>query len=623
MTNSFARTRPRRAVLFGLFVASLCVLVQSASLRAADDALDADTLKKSKAATVRLKVTLPDNSVIQGSGFFGAGPNLVLTNAHVLGMLRDESRKPKKVEVIVHGGTADEKTYIGRVLGVDAGSDLGVLVVSSKDLPAPLALAPSRTEVLETQNVFIFGYPFGDDLGKTITVTKSTVSSSARKAPSGYTQIQLAGGLHPGNSGGPVLDAKGAVVGVAVSGIKGTQIHFAVPVGYVHSFLLGRTHRWFWGVPYKDGDTIKMPLSTMTYDPLSSVRTIRAEVWTGDPGPERTGPKSREALPGDSERVKTDLVYKAGFAQGDIALPELPKGKLYWLQLVTVKDKNEITLPGRPFRPQQLVERTPVVLGYKPLAWDPGKLLLNCDAELKIRDREGNDHSMSMKYQTDLVRETDGKAKPDGSTTAKLLFSNAKLTIATDGKEEAKSVRLQELLSQVDKVPTTVSINKEGEFLEFRPVVASLPAKDRNVMSYLVLQMAQGLDSTVIPLTGKEVTSDKPWTAKRDVLLSVAGAPELAVAELTFRYLGVRTVNGRVEAVIKAEGLVRGRKGEGSNIGGKMEVTSSVDVESGQVVSATARIDVDLDLTEDGASGLASGVYSVSLRRAPKAAPKP
>jgi hypothetical protein len=92
-----------------------------------------------------------------------------------------------------------------------------------------------------------------------------------------------------------------------VSGISGTQIHFAVPSGYVHSFLSGRTHRWAYGVPYLDGKGVKMPLTTMTYDPLGSVQTIRAEVWTGNAGPDRTGPKGREPQPGDSERLKVDL----------------------------------------------------------------------------------------------------------------------------------------------------------------------------------------------------------------------------------------------------------------------------------------------------------------------------
>jgi S1-C subfamily serine protease len=612
MPNPFAsRFRAIAAVLF-------CLLLGPAA-RAADDTLDAATLKKAKAAAVRLKVTLPDDSVVQGSGFFGAGPNLVLTNAHVLGMLREESRKPKKVEVIVNGGTDNEKTYTARVLGVDEGSDLGVLHVDEKNLPEPLGLAPGNVEVLETSTVFIFGYPFGEELNKAITVTKSTVSGM-RKTHTGYPQIQLAGGLHPGNSGGPILNAKGAVVGVAVSGLKGTQIHFAVPVGYVHGFLSGRTHRWFYGVPYRDGKAIKMPLTTMTYDPLNSVKFIRAEVWTGDSGPTRNGPKSRDPLPGDSDRVKTDLTYKGGSGSGEITLPDLPNGKVFWIQLFNVKQNGESWIGAFTFSPQVPVERAPVVLTYKPQALDLGKMVLSCDAQLKLRDKDGGEHSLSVKYQTDLVREMEGKPKPDGTSTAKVTFSNAKRTVTIDGKEEPGSAKVQQLLAQVEKVPTTLSVTREGDLTLFKPSLTAVPAADRNVMAYLVLQMAQGLDSTVVPLTGKEAAHDKPWTAKREVVVSVLVSTELAFADMNYRYLGVRTVGGRKEAVVKADGTLRGRKGEGLNIAGKMDVQAMIDVESGQVVGATARIDVDLDLTEDGLpSGVASGVYSVNLRRLPKA----
>src|SRR5262249_30297166 len=162
-----------------------------------------------------------------------------------------------------------------------------------------------------------------------VTVTKSTVSGT-RKNATGYTQTQLAGGLHPGNSGGPILDGKGQVIGVAVSGLKNTQIHFSVPVGYVHAFLLGRTHRWHYGTPYKDGAAVRMPINTMTYDPLGSVRKIRVEVWSGDPGPDRPGAKGKERQPGDSERAKFELAYKDGLGTGEVTMPEAAPGKVFW-----------------------------------------------------------------------------------------------------------------------------------------------------------------------------------------------------------------------------------------------------------------------------------------------------
>jgi len=106
----------------------------------------------------------------------------VLTNAHVLGMLRPESRKPTKVEVVVNSGETDERTLAGIVLGVDAGTDLGAILIRGKDLPEPLKVV--QKPLSETDVVFIFGFPFGKELGKNVTVSKSSISS-LRKDTSG------------------------------------------------------------------------------------------------------------------------------------------------------------------------------------------------------------------------------------------------------------------------------------------------------------------------------------------------------------------------------------------------------------------------------------------------------
>src|SRR5262249_15126988 len=108
----------------------------------APGALAPEVLKKVKSATVRLRVVLPNKGIAEGSGFFGVVPGLVLTNAHVLGMFRADSRRPTKVEVIVHSGERGERTLGARVLGVDTASDLAVLRVEGPDLPAPLVVNP-------------------------------------------------------------------------------------------------------------------------------------------------------------------------------------------------------------------------------------------------------------------------------------------------------------------------------------------------------------------------------------------------------------------------------------------------------------------------------------------------
>src|SRR5437868_5103639 len=70
---------------------------------------------------------------------------------------------------------------------------------------------------------------------------------------------QFIAGRHPGNSGGPVTDASGQVIGVAVSGLANTQIHFAIPPETVFNFLNGRsTSHMVTEHRYKDGDAVKM-----------------------------------------------------------------------------------------------------------------------------------------------------------------------------------------------------------------------------------------------------------------------------------------------------------------------------------------------------------------------------
>jgi S1-C subfamily serine protease len=241
MRNTLAKSRMCSSRLVGrVLLASAFAFVVTATAHADKDGrIDPAVLKTVKRATVYLRVTLPDGEVVQGSGFFAVTPGLVLTNAHVLGMLRPESRRPTKVEVVVNSGEANEKTFPGIVLGVDSGTDLGAILVRSKELPEPLRIV--QKPLNETDPVFIFGFPFGKELGKNVTVSKSDISS-LRKDPSGTTleKIQVNGGMHPGNSGGPVVDEKGDVMGVAVSGIRSTTINFAIPSRAVHFFVTGK-----------------------------------------------------------------------------------------------------------------------------------------------------------------------------------------------------------------------------------------------------------------------------------------------------------------------------------------------------------------------------------------------
>lgn len=153
-----------------------------------------DVLRRVKQATVHVKVGMPNGRKAEGSGFFGVEPGVVLTNAHVLGMFKADSRLPVKVEVVVDSGGRGERTLPARVLGVDAETDLAVLRATGPNLPSPLQVRPAD-DLLETQAVYVFGFPFGSALGKAITVNASSVSSLRRDKAGVLQRVQVNGGV--------------------------------------------------------------------------------------------------------------------------------------------------------------------------------------------------------------------------------------------------------------------------------------------------------------------------------------------------------------------------------------------------------------------------------------------
>jgi S1-C subfamily serine protease len=185
-----------------------------------------------KRSTVYLRVTAADGGG-SGSGFFAVERGIVITNAHVIGMLKPGSRQPRSVDVVVNSGETDELKLKGTILGVDRTNDLAVLRADGdiSRLPPPLPI-DSASKLTETQKVYIFGFPFGEKLGKNITVSNSSVSSLRRKDRV-LKEVQVNGGMNPGNSGGPVTDARGVVVAVSVAGITGTNINFAIPADFI------------------------------------------------------------------------------------------------------------------------------------------------------------------------------------------------------------------------------------------------------------------------------------------------------------------------------------------------------------------------------------------------------
>jgi serine protease Do len=155
----------------------------------------------------------------EGSGFIVSPDGLIVTNAHVV---RDADHVTVKL--------TDRREFQAKVLGSDPKTDVAVIKIDAKDLPTVPIGSADKLEV--GQWVLAIGSPFGFEN----TVTAGVVSAKHRSlADDGYVPfIQTDVAVNPGNSGGPLFNAQGEVVGInsqIYSGTGGYQgLSFAIPI---------------------------------------------------------------------------------------------------------------------------------------------------------------------------------------------------------------------------------------------------------------------------------------------------------------------------------------------------------------------------------------------------------
>lgn len=206
-----------------------------------DAAIAPDTLQRIKAATVFVSLG-QHKSAGSGSGFLvhrEAGRGLLVTNAHVV----RGAASSDAIQVVFNSGTRRAEAVPAKVLAVSRSRDLAVLEVTFAALPEPLQVS-SGSQIYETQVVHIAGFPFGKGFATNretpvVSLSRGTVSSQRLDVNDQPQLMQIDGDLNPGNSGGPIVNDAGQVVGVAVSTVRQTNIGFAIPLEPLKELLAG------------------------------------------------------------------------------------------------------------------------------------------------------------------------------------------------------------------------------------------------------------------------------------------------------------------------------------------------------------------------------------------------
>ena len=180
-------------------------------------------------ALASITVEYSDGSESGGTGFVVDSTGLVVTNRHVVG-------DADTVMVRMDGPTGSPTEYTGRVLGRGILADVALVKLQTNRSFTPLPLANSDATPVGTE-VTAWGFPLGRTLGVDPTVTRGIVSAKRPWADNRFLQTDAA--VNAGNSGGPLVDAYGQVVGVNTFGFVGDVdlINFALASNEVSRLL--------------------------------------------------------------------------------------------------------------------------------------------------------------------------------------------------------------------------------------------------------------------------------------------------------------------------------------------------------------------------------------------------
>lgn len=154
-----------------------------------------------------------------GSGF-AVGENCVITNAHVV-------NNPDSIVLTTYAG----ETYMAYLVGYDDDQDLAVLGVEDVTF-TPLTVA-DYAGLTTGDDVYAIGAP----KSMAYTLTKGVISAKERKIGE-YTYIQTDAAVNEGNSGGPLLNDEGKVIGVnTLKMLNSEGLGLAIPMSVVSDFL--------------------------------------------------------------------------------------------------------------------------------------------------------------------------------------------------------------------------------------------------------------------------------------------------------------------------------------------------------------------------------------------------
>lgn len=339
------------------------------------ETLPRELVQSLRESTVLILIKVNGKVAGNGTGFV-FGDRMVENQRHLLIMTNKHVAAPEEIPaekvtlgVVFRSGTAQEVEVPGTVIAADPRElrDLAVVdVVAIPNPPAPIQIQDPviENELAPLQPLFCFGFPLTDATKAMVeaksnpecNVTRLEIARNVRDDSKQIARIQLNGNMIEGNSGGPIVDAKGRLIGVAQSRWRGNAVGFAVPPNVIMAFLDGDI-----GVPRGELLAVESNQALIRFtmslvDPLFQLRRVVLRYAAGgvEPGKEGTSPVQPIS---DGTDVEIPLAPGQITTQISLPLPD-PKKRDMTVQFIVTDAKGRTrisrpitsTLPEKPGR---------------------------------------------------------------------------------------------------------------------------------------------------------------------------------------------------------------------------------------------------------------------------------
>lgn len=338
--------------------------------------------------TVIVEAPVPDmdNTVhAYGAGFLISYDGYIMTNCHVVS-------EPMENGVDVQIRTFAGKVYPAEIVGADQDSDIALLKIDERMTPAVLG---DSSKLKPCQSVYIMGHP-ADELS--FTMTSGIISALGRTISfsdgTTLSMFQLDAAVNFGNSGGPVYNDRGEVIGITTAkytGLSSEGLGFAIPINDALRIAEDlRTHGFVRGRPLM-GLTVRAILE----DDREGGNPAGVEIYSVEPG-----------LCGE----------RAGLLAGDIILS---------LNGVRVTSNSELMDAKRPYRAGDTVtleiwrdgETFTTELTFEEVTPEhpTGNVVIPQEESEVPEDGEGTEGSEGTKESEETTEESEGTGEPESA----------------------------------------------------------------------------------------------------------------------------------------------------------------------------------------------------------------